>query len=132
MLCRLDLNTLQMPRTSANLVIETAGGLFSPFNANATMLDLILRWPGNVILVSKHYVGSINHTLLTIEALEKFGIELTGIIYSDVENTSTESFIAQHKPGYPSLRTGIVDESKIEEVDRKASEMQSTLIEWLQ
>jgi dethiobiotin synthetase len=73
-------------------VIEGAGGLFVPLNQTATILDLI-QPDFKVIVVSRHYLGSINHTLLTIEALQNRKISIAGIIFSGDENSATESII---------------------------------------
>jgi dethiobiotin synthetase len=55
-----------------------------------------------VVLVSRHYLGSINHTLLTIEALRNKKINIAGIIFSGNENSSTESIILS-RSGVPFL-----------------------------
>lgn len=80
------------PATRNHLVIEGAGGLMVPLNEKNTILDLISK-EYSVILVSRHYLGSINHTLLSLEALKNRGIEKIGIIFSGSENKSTEDVI---------------------------------------
>ncbi len=57
------------PKTDNHLVIEGAGGIFVPINNEDCIVDLIQK-EHKVIVVSRHYLGSINHTLLTIEALQ--------------------------------------------------------------
>jgi dethiobiotin synthetase len=74
------------------LVIEGAGGIFVPLNEKDTIMDLI-QPDYKVIVVSRHYLGSINHTLLTIEAIQNRGFQVHGIIFSGSENQSTESLI---------------------------------------
>ncbi|EGD34271.1 dethiobiotin synthetase [Capnocytophaga sp. oral taxon 338 str. F0234] len=83
------------PTTSHSLVIEAAGGLFVPLNDHNIMMDLI-KPSDRVILVSRHYLGSINHTLLSLEALKSRGLSVYGIIFSGNENPSTESWIASY------------------------------------
>ena len=78
--------------TKNNLVIEGAGGLLVPLNDSETILDLI-KSDYKVIVVSKHYLGSINHTLLTIELLKNRGIAIAGIIFNGNELKTSESII---------------------------------------
>lgn len=88
----IDVRTIQEPKTSNHLVIEGAGGLFVPLNDQDTIVDLI-RPDYKVIVISRHYLGSINHTLLTIEALQNRNIAIAGIVFSGAENKGTESII---------------------------------------
>ncbi|MNE10951.1 ATP-dependent dethiobiotin synthetase BioD [compost metagenome] len=74
------------------MVIEGAGGLFVPLNEKESVIDLI-QSDYKVIVVSRHYLGSINHTLLTIEALQNRKIKVAGIIFSGAENKSSEAII---------------------------------------
>ncbi len=88
----IDLNKITEPKTDNHLVIEGAGGIFVPLNENETIIDLI-QPDYKIIVVSRHYLGSINHTLLTIEAIRNRGFQVSGIIFSGSENKSTESLI---------------------------------------
>lgn len=88
----IDLKQITEPKTDNHLVIEGAGGIFVPLNENDTIIDLI-QPDYKVIVVSRHYLGSINHTLLTIEVIRNRGFEVAGIIFSGSENKSTESLI---------------------------------------
>lgn len=87
----IDLNQIIEPETSNHLVIEGAGGLLVPLNEKNTILDII-KSDYKVIVVSRHYLGSINHTLLTIESLKQKGFDVT-IIFSGNEHPSTEGII---------------------------------------
>ena len=93
----IDLKTIIEPVTQNHLVIEGAGGVFVPLNSEQTIIDLI-QHDHKVIVVSRHYLGSINHTLLTIEALKMRGISVAGIIFNGDEAPSTEEIIL-HKTG---------------------------------
>lgn len=75
-----------------HLVIEGAGGLLVPLNDTDCIIDLI-QPDYKVIIVSRHYLGSINHTLLTIEALKNRKLTIGGIIFSGKENKATEEII---------------------------------------
>lgn len=88
----IDLENIIEPDTNNHLVIEGAGGVFVPLNEVDCVIDLI-RHDYKVIVVSRHYLGSINHTLLTIESLLNRKIAIAGIIFSGDENKSTESII---------------------------------------
>ncbi len=88
----INLKAIKEPETTNHLVIEGAGGVFVPLNDKDCIIDLIQK-DYKVIVVSKHYLGSINHTLLTIEALKSRKINSVGIIFNGDENKSTESII---------------------------------------
>lgn len=88
----IDLNKIVEPQTKNHLVVEGAGGVFVPINNTDCVIDLI-RPDYKVIVVSRHYLGSINHTLLTVEALQNRKIKVAGIIFSGEENKATESII---------------------------------------
>jgi dethiobiotin synthetase len=88
----IDLNKITEPITKNHLVIEGAGGLFVPLNDTNCVIDLI-KPDYKVVIVSRHYLGSINHTLLTIEALQNRKINIAGIIFNGNENKSTEEII---------------------------------------
>lgn len=88
----IDLGKIEEPVTENHLVVEGAGGLFVPLNNQDCVIDLI-KPDYKVIVVSRHYLGSINHTLLTIEALKSRNIAIAGILFSGNENQSTESII---------------------------------------
>ena len=85
----IDLHHIKEPKTKNNLVIEGAGGILVPLNEMDCIIDLIQK-DYKVILVSRHYLGSINHTLLTYEALKNRNIQLAGIIFSGDENKASE------------------------------------------
>lgn len=87
----------QLPLVEGNLVVEGAGGLMVPLNNKGLLLiELFKEWNLPVIVVSRHYVGSINHTLLTIEALKNRKIDIQGIIFVGDKNEATESFILNY------------------------------------
>lgn len=88
----IDLKKIKEPKTTNHLVIEGAGGILVPLNNTQTIADLI-QPDYKVIVVSRHYLGSINHTLLTIEALQQRNIKVAGIIFNGDENQPTESII---------------------------------------
>lgn len=88
----IDLKKIKEPKTKNHLVIEGAGGLYVPLNQNNTILDLI-QPDYKIVVVSRHYLGSINHTLLTIEALKAKGLDIFGIVFNGEKNPATEDII---------------------------------------
>ena len=65
------------------LVIEGAGGLFVPLNDRQFIIDLIRKLDATVLLVSRNYLGSINHSLLTAAACRREGLRVAGWIFND-------------------------------------------------
>ncbi|NHF58769.1 dethiobiotin synthase [Flavobacteriaceae bacterium TP-CH-4] len=92
----IEAKNIHEPQTDNHLVIEGAGGLLVPLNAEDTILDLIM--PNyKVVVVSRHYLGSINHSLLTINWLKMRGYDVS-LIFSGNANPHTENIIL-HKTG---------------------------------
>lgn len=87
----IDIQKITPPTTANNLVIEGAGGLLVPLNDKETILDII-QPEYKIIVVSRHYLGSINHSLLTIKLLKEKGFDVS-VIFSGNTNTATESII---------------------------------------
>lgn len=87
----IELNKIKAPETKNNLVIEGAGGLLVPLNDTDTIFDLI-QPEYKVIVVSRHYLGSINHTLLTVNLLTSKGFEVA-ILFSGDAHPTTEAII---------------------------------------
>ena len=88
----IDVNKIQVPKTKNHLVVEGAGGVFVPLNDTDCVIDLI-QPDYKVVVLSRHYLGSINHTLLTIEALQNRKVSIAGIVFNGDENPATESII---------------------------------------
>jgi dethiobiotin synthetase len=78
----IDPSEIRIPHTPNRLIIEGAGGLMVHLKRDFMVIDLIMQLNTPVVLVSKNYLGSLNHTLLSIEALQKRGIEILGIVYN--------------------------------------------------
>ena len=91
----IDISSIKVPLTNNHLVIEGAGGLLVPLNDKETILNLIETLRCEVILVSRHYLGSINHTLMSIEILKQRNIKIKGILFNGDENKDTEAIISK-------------------------------------
>ena len=89
----IDLNNIIIPETQGDLVIEGAGGLMVPLNKYDLVIDLIPHLDAAAVLVSRNYLGSINHTILSIEALRSRNINIAGIVFNGQQNKATESII---------------------------------------
>ncbi len=101
----IQLKNIREPETNNHLVIEGAGGLLVPLNEKNTILDLI-KPNYKVVVVSRHYLGSINHSLLTIGWLQDKGYEVS-VLFSGDKHPSTEEIILS--------KTGIQSIGRIEE-----------------
>ena len=105
----ISLNEFKLPRIKRNLIIEGAGGLMVPINNKNLILDLIKHFHCEVIIISKNYLGSINHTLLTVNVLKNNNVPIKGIIFNGESNIETEKIIKTY--------TGIPILAKIRQFD---------------
>lgn len=93
---QISLTDFQLPPTENKLIIEGAGGCLVPLNDKDFVIDLIARLRAQVVLVSNIYLGSINHTLLTLESLNKRNIPIKGLIFNGERNEESERIILHH------------------------------------
>jgi len=98
----ISIHDFALPKTARDLVIEGAGGCLVPLNESNFVIDLAGHFNCEVILVSNIYLGSINHTLLSFEALEKRKLPIAGVIFNGPENPDTENIIL-HQTGLQCL-----------------------------
>ncbi|HZV12049.1 MAG TPA: dethiobiotin synthase, partial [Candidatus Kapabacteria bacterium] len=96
---KIELDNFHTPKTLRPLVIELAGGLMVPLNEHELNIDLIHKIGAPVVLVSQNYLGSINHTLLSVDICHTHGITIAGIIFNGERTPATESVIL----GYTNL-----------------------------
>lgn len=89
----IELKKIKPLKTENHLVIEGAGGLLVPLNNKQTVFDII-QPDYKVVVVSRHYLGSINHTLLTVNLLKEKGFDVS-IIFSGNEHKTTETIISR-------------------------------------
>jgi dethiobiotin synthetase len=93
---QIHLNAIVPPQTRRPLIIESVGGIFVPLSKKVLSIDLFKSWHGRWVIVSKHYLGSINHTLLTIEALKGHRIAIAGLIFNGEPNPDSEAAILEN------------------------------------
>lgn len=86
---------LAVPNVSGPLIIEGAGGLLVPLSRELLQIDLFSSWKAPVILCASTRLGTINHTLLSVEALKRRGIAILGIAFLGDENADSERTISE-------------------------------------
>ena len=91
----IDPEALVVPQVRGPLVIEGAGGLMVPITRDFMQIELFKRWGLPVILVARTTLGTINHTLLSIEVLRTRGLKLHGIIFNGPDNADNIRTIAE-------------------------------------
>mgnify|MGYP002632414169 FL=1 len=90
----IEISDVQLPDIEGNLILEGAGGIMVPINEKGdTYLDVFEQLNLPIIIVSRNYLGSINHSLMTIEMIQNRGIEIKGVIFSGPSNETTENII---------------------------------------
>lgn len=89
----ITMNRFALPATAQRLVIEGAGGLMVPLNRQQLMIDLIAHLKVPVIVVVQNYLGSINHTLLSVEVLKQRNIPLLGLLFNGSNFLDNEEII---------------------------------------
>lgn len=103
----IDIKKIKLPKTNNQLVVEGAGGLMVPLNNQHLMIDLIEKLNADVLLVSRNYLGSINHTLLSLEALLNRGISIRAIVFNGDADEYSQSIIeVQSRHEVPVLHIG--------------------------
>ncbi|MES2110627.1 MAG: dethiobiotin synthase [Bacteroidota bacterium] len=117
----IDENKFLLPKTDNTLIVEGAGGLMVPLNDRFLIIDLIKHLQTPVILVTQNYLGSINHTLLSVDALKQRGILIKGIIFNGIKDIYSKEYILDytglkllgHIPEYPAVdKKAVIDAGK--------------------
>lgn len=114
----IDLNSISLPPTGNNLVIEGAGGCLVPLNDNDFVISLAKKFNAEVILVSNLYLGSINHTLLSADYLNRNNFPVKGIVFNGPSNPESERIILKHT-GYRCLLRISPEETVTKETVKK-------------
>jgi dethiobiotin synthetase len=91
----IDHQNLKIPEKDRPLVVEGAGGLLVPLTRDVTYLDLMTRWRVPVVLCARTTLGTINHSLVSIEALRARGVAMLGIAFIGEENIESERIIVE-------------------------------------
>lgn len=92
----IKLGSLKIPETNNTLIIEGAGGLMVPLNRTEFMIDMIKMFDAEVVLVIQNYLGSINHTLLSIDALKSRGLKILGVVFNGAPHQLSQDIIMDY------------------------------------
>jgi dethiobiotin synthase len=92
---KITLEDFTLPESERALIVEGAGGLLVPLNDRHTVADLILHLGLPVILVARSTLGTINHTLLTLEALRARDISIAGLIINGPKSPHNRQALEQ-------------------------------------
>ena len=98
----IEMANIHLPETTNNLVIEGAGGLMVPLNSTEFIIDLIAKLEAETVLVIQNYLGSINHSLLSIDALKHRNIKIRGLVFNGPPHKLSEDIILKYS-GLPML-----------------------------
>ena len=116
---KLEVNSIELPDTQNTIIIEGAGGLMVPLNDQEMIVDLISHFDAETVLVSQNYLGSINHTILSVELLKARGIKIAGLIFNGDTVPATEEVILDY--------TGVPCLGRIEQIEILNKEVISQL-----
>ncbi len=90
----IDPSRLALPQADGPLVVEGAGGVLVPLTRSLTYADMFARWACPVVLVASTRLGTINHSLLSVEALRSRGVPILGVAFVGDGNEDSEAIIA--------------------------------------
>ena len=118
----IDISKIVAPKIEKRLIIEGAGGLLVPVNQKNTIADIIEQLGAQVILVCDHYLGSINHTLLSLAEIHRRELPLAGVVFNGESNLDSESIIEKMGQCNQVFRI-----PRLQNIDRKSIEAQANL-----
>ncbi len=126
-----ELSQLNLPLSENGIVVETAGGIMSPLNHSSTNLDLMVRLNLPTVLVISDYLGSINHSLMSIEVMKQKGINLIGLIFNGESVVSSRQYIKAYSnlPVWMEIpKISIITAGEVEKI---AEENRATLMTFI-
>jgi dethiobiotin synthetase len=124
----ISLENFKLPEAQNNLIVEGAGGCLVPLNDEVFVIDLIRYLNIEVIVVADLYLGSINHTLLTLEALKNRGIPVKGVVFNGKTNPESERIILHHSQIPCLLRINREDEINYNAIKKYAVILKANLL----
>ena len=89
-------NEIIPPSSAKTMLMEMAGGALVPINGQQLLLNILAPYTAGAIIVSRHVLGSINHTLLTVEALRSRNIPIYGLIFNGKSLPYSEEFLLDY------------------------------------
>jgi dethiobiotin synthetase len=94
---RIELSKIELPKTdNPILIVEGAGGIMVPLNEEEYMVDIIQKFDAGVVLVIQNYLGSINHSLLSLDVLKFRKIKLLGVVFNGSPHKMSEDIIIKY------------------------------------
>lgn len=102
---KIELDSFILPETNNHLIVEGAGGMLVPLNDKNLVIDIASKFDLELIIVSAFYLGSINHTLLTLDVAQQKKLKIKWLIFSGEKDNSTEIII--HK-FYPHIKIAFI------------------------
>ncbi len=96
---QIEFDDFVLPDTDNEIITEGAGGVMVPINQDNFVIEIARELDMEVILVANLYLGSINHTLLTVDYLKRNNYKVKGIIFNGEGNLESEQIIEKHS-GY--------------------------------
>jgi dethiobiotin synthetase len=122
----LNIGKISLPKSDKTIVAEGAGGVMVPLNLRETYLDMMVSLKLPVILVTRHYLGSINHTMLSWKVLKEAGLNVVALVVSGTEHKSTESYFATQMD-VPFIRINELEEVNSESIALEAERLKSNI-----
>lgn len=92
----ISLDKMNLPATNNTLIIEGAGGIMVPLNDKEFIVDMIKKFEAEVVLVIQNYLGSINHSILSIDALRFRNIPVAGLVFNGPPHKLSEDIILSY------------------------------------
>jgi dethiobiotin synthetase len=91
----IEFDKIQIPAHQGTLIIEGAGGIMVPLTRKNLIADWVIQEKLKCIVVSRHYLGSLNHTMTTLASMKMLGIETRGVLFVGTDNDNNESLICE-------------------------------------
>lgn len=124
----LSIDKVELPESDRTIVAEGAGGVMVPFNSRETYLDLMVKLNLPIVLVTRHYLGSINHTMLSWKVLKEAGMNVVALVISGTPHESTESHFATQMD-VPFIRISELEEVSLDSIAAQAERLQREVAE---
>ncbi len=123
---QLDLHSIALPDSKRPIVVEGAGGIMVPLNGKGNFLDLMVKLNLPVVLVTRHYLGSINHTMLSWEVLNKAGLNVVALVISGRSHETTEQYF-ETRMEVPFNRISEMDEVNDATISHEAARLEQQI-----
>ncbi|MDP6909000.1 MAG: dethiobiotin synthase [Flavobacteriales bacterium] len=122
----LRLDGIELPKSDNLVLVEGAGGIMVPLNSDSNYLDMMVRLNLPVVLVTRHYLGSINHTMLSWNVLMNAGLNVIALVISGKQHESTESYFATQMD-VPFIRISELEEVNSETIANEAQRLKPSI-----